>query len=128
LVNEIPAQAEKEKDMIMGKDDKSVFSTETGEFRQFLVDRVELLHQKRTNDRITLYCVIIGAIGVILTGVWFVLNLKLQPLEKKVERIEMRLDVMETKIKRDDELCFMMDERGELIIKTHEARYHNGKN
>jgi len=114
--------------MIMAKEDKTLYSTETGEFRQFLVDRVELLHTKRANDRITLYCVIIGAIGVNLTGVWFVLNLKLQPLEKKVERIEMRLDVMETKIKRDDELCFMIDERGELIIRTHERVYHNGKN
>ena len=95
---------------------KELMNTETREISAMLFQEVEKLNNKKNKDRLLIACAIIGAIATILAGVWFVFDLRFEPVERRLDYIEKKIEVMDTRIKSDDELKFLVY----MMIKDNE--------
>jgi len=87
---------------------KDMLITDTVEFRKSLLECVEHIVNKRKSDRMAQIYLIIGAIGTILAGSYIIFQLKFAPVEKQLEKVEMKLDIVEAKVKDKEELAFMI--------------------
>ena len=85
-----------------------ILDTTTRELSAKLFQEVEKLNNKKTKDRILIACAIIGAIASILVGVWVVLDLRFEPVEKRLDYIEKKIEVMDQRIKSEDEIKFLV--------------------
>ena len=107
------------------KKKEGFLTSDTESFRTALYAKVQGIHSQRIMDRILLGIALVGAIGTILGGTIYILNLRLKPIEDNQKRMQEEMKEFKkacAPIKTEGELAYMM-----RVISREECREYHSK-